>query len=157
MKAIQIYQSITERITNAKDLSLLFFRLVLAYGFYGPAMMKWGNINSVAEWFGSMGIPMPTLNVYMAASTEIAGVVLLTLGLATRIISIPLIITMVVAIATVHLGNGFESGNNGFEIPLYYILMLFALLVNGAGKISLDNVISRRLKWMQESSLSSAS
>ena len=54
-------------------------------------------------------------------------------------------ITMVVAIATVHFGNGFEAGDNGFEIPLYYLLMLFALLVNGAGKMSLDHLISRRI------------
>ena len=53
---------------------------------------------------------------------------------------------MLVAIVTVHLGNGFEAGSNGFEIPLYYLLMLFALLINGAGKISLDNLIIRNLE-----------
>lgn len=109
-------------------------------------MMKWGNINGIAEWFGSMGIPMPTLNAYLAASTEMAAVILLPLGLATRFISIPLMVTMLVAIVTVHLGNGFEAGNNGFEIPFYYLLMLFALLVNGGGKISLDFLISKKLK-----------
>ena len=146
MKIIQLYQSATQWLTSLKDIPLLFFRLILAYGFYMPAMMKWGNISGIAEWFGSLGIPFPTLNAYLAASTEMAAVILLPLGLATRIISIPLIITMIVAIVTVHLGNGFEAGNNGFEIPFYYMLMLFALLVNGAGKISLDNLISRRLK-----------
>ena len=145
-KIIQIYQSTTQWLTNLKDIPLLLFRLILAYGFYMPAMMKWGNISGIAEWFGSMGIPLPTLNAYLAASTEMAAVILLPLGLATRFISIPLMITMVVAIVTVHLGNGFEAGNNGFEIPFYYLLMLFALLVNGAGKISLDNLISKRLK-----------
>ena len=146
MKTCNWYQKLTQKLSNLKDLPLLFFRLILAYGFYTPAMMKWGNISGIAEWFGSIGIPFPTLNAYMAASTEIAAVFLLPIGLATRIISIPLIITMVVAIVTVHGGNGFEAGNNGFEIPLYYILMLFALLVNGAGKISLDNIISRKLR-----------
>jgi len=71
-----------------KSLSLLFARVLVAYGFYEPAMMKWQDMKSVAEWFGSMGIPFPTLNAYMAASTEILGVVLLTLGLFTRLISI---------------------------------------------------------------------
>lgn len=145
MKIIEMYRKITEKIDNLQDIPLLFFRLILAYGFYGPAMMKWGNIQGIAEWFGSMGIPMPTLNAYMAASTEMAAVILLPLGLATRIISIPLMVTMVVAIVTVHLGNGFEAGNNGFEIPLYYMLMLFALLINGGGRISLDNLISKKL------------
>ena len=145
MKAIEIYNDLTKKVLNLKDLSLLFFRLVLAYGFYGPATTKWNNISGVAEWFGSMGIPLPGLNAYMAATTEMAGVFLLVLGLGTRLISIPLIITMIVAIMTVHLGNGFEASNNGFEIPLYYMLMLFALLVNGAGKYSFDYFLGRRL------------
>jgi putative oxidoreductase len=112
----------------------------LAYGFFNPAMMKLKDINSIAEWFGSMGIPMPTLNAYLATGTEIFGVILLTLGLFSRIISIPLIITMIVAIVTVHGENGFDAGNNGFEIPLYYMIMLFTLLVYGSGKISLDHL-----------------
>jgi len=146
MKIIQLIQRITDKINGLRDISLVFFRLILAYGFYGPAMMKWGNLSGIADWFAGMGIPFPTLNAYLAASTEMAAVVLLPLGLFTRIISIPLMITMVVAIATVHFGNGFEAGDNGFEIPLYYLLMLFALLVNGAGKMSLDHLISRRIE-----------
>ncbi len=124
-----------------KSLSLLIARLLVAYGFYEPAMMKWQDMNSVAEWFGSMGIPFPTLNAYMAASTEITGVVLLTLGLFTRFISIPLIVIMIVAIVTVHIGNGFSAGNNGFEIPLYYMSFLLIFFSHGAGKFSLDRLI----------------
>ena len=146
MKIIQLYQNVTERLNSLKDIPLLLFRLILAYGFFMPAMMKWGDIGAIAGWFENMGIPMPALNAYLAASTEMAAVILLPLGLATRLISIPLIITMLVAIVIVHLGNGFEAGSNGFEIPLYYLLMLFALLINGAGKISLDNLIRKRMK-----------
>lgn len=146
MNVLAIYQKATDRISVLKDLPALFFRLILAYGFYNPALMKWGNIDGIAEWFGGMGIPFPTLNAYLAASTEMAAVILLPLGLATRFISIPLIITMIVAIVTVHLSNGFEAGNNGFEIPLYYMLMLFALVVQGGGKISLDHIIAKRMK-----------
>ncbi len=126
-----------------QDFSLLFLRLILAYGFYDPATMKWSDIDAVAEWFGSMGYPLPTLQAYMAASTEALGVLLLTLGLATRLISIPLIIVMIVAIVTVHLPHGFSSGDNGFEIPLYYILMLFVLIAHGAGKFSIDYLIKK--------------
>lgn len=144
-KIVKLYSSAIEIIKRAKDLPLLFMRLVLAYGFYSTASMKWQNISRVAEWFGSLGIPLPALNAYLAASTEVAGVILLTLGLATRIISIPLIITMLVAIVTVHLNNGFEAGNNGFEIPLYYLIMLFALLIYGPGRLSVDNILSKKL------------
>ena len=131
-------------LEKLQSVSLLFLRLTLAYGFYGPASMKWSDISSVAEWFGSMGYPLPTLQAYLAASTEGLGVLLLTLGLATRLISIPLIIVMIVAIVTVHLPNGFSSGDNGFEIPLYYMLMLFVLVTHGAGKFSIDNLLAKK-------------
>lgn len=126
-----------------QSVSLLFLRLILAYGFYEPAKTKWSDIHAVAEWFGSMGFPLPTLQAYLAASTEALGVLLLTLGFATRLISIPLIVVMIVAIVTVHLPHGFSSGDNGFEIPLYYMLMLFVLLTHGAGKFSVDQLIRK--------------
>jgi putative oxidoreductase len=133
-----ICKTVEPMLEKLKNFSLLFVRLILAYGFLGPATMKWSDISAVAAWFGSMGYPLPTLQAYLAATTEATGVVLLTLGLFTRLISIPLMVVMVVAIVTVHLPHGFESGNNGFEIPLYYFIMLFVLLSHGAGKFSLD-------------------
>ena len=131
-------------IQRLADLPPFIFRLILAYGFYEPAMTKWKNLGGVAEWFGQMGIPFPTLNAYMAASTEAIGVALLTLGLATRFISIPLMVVMVVAVVTVHWSNGFACGKNGFEVPFYYFFMLFSLLVTGAGRISVDAYLKRR-------------
>lgn len=142
---IEKYKSVVKQLSKLKDIHLLVVRLILAYGFYNPAIMKWQNINSIADWFGEMGIPLPKLNAYMAASTEMAGVVLLTLGLASRIISIPLIFVMIVAIVTVHIGNGFEAGNNGFEIPVYYILFLFTILIYGSGKFSLDHILTSKM------------
>lgn len=141
MKCTQIYMEFSRLSEYGKSLSLLFARLTVAYGFYEPAMMKWGGIENVASWFGNMGIPFPTLNAYMAASTEALGVVLLTLGFMTRFIAIPLIIVMLVAIFMVHLAHGFSAGDNGFEIPLYYMLFLFIFLTNGAGRFSLDRLI----------------
>ncbi|NBC83683.1 MAG: DoxX family membrane protein [Bacteroidetes bacterium] len=144
MKAIEFYEKSRDKLNQLKDIPLLFVRLILAYGFYEPTKMKWSNIAGIAEWFGSMNYPFPLLNAYLAATTEALGVVLLLLGLGTRIISIPLMITMLVAIFTVHLGNGFAAGDNGFEIPLYYLLMLLVLLTQGAGKISVDALIDRK-------------
>ncbi len=142
-----IVNKIFDRLENngiLKNVLLLFMRLILAYGFYTPAINKWQNMEGIVEWFTELGIPLPGVNAYLSATTEITGVVLLTLGLATRIISIPLILVMLVAIATVHLPNGFEAGNNGFEIPLYYILLLLTLINFGPGKFSLDNFLSKK-------------
>lgn len=126
------------------SLILFSLRITLAYGFYKPAIMKWNDINAIARWFDSMGYPLPLLNAYLAGITELAGVILLALGLGVRIISVPLIIVMLVAIFTVHIGNGFEAGDNGFEIPLYYLLMLFSLVVFGGGKYSLAYFFTKK-------------
>jgi len=135
------HKFIKDILTHFQSASLLLARLVVAYGFYEPAMSKWKDIDGIATWFGSMGIPFPTLNAYMAASTEVLGVVLLTLGLFTRLISVPLMVVMVVAITTVHLAHGYSAGDNGFEIPLYYMLFLFIFTSHGAGNYSLDHLI----------------
>ena len=136
-----IYARTKNILSNGQNISLLFARLGVAYGFYEPAMQKWSDISSVASWFSSIGIPLPTLNAYMAASTELLGVVLLVLGLFTRLISVPLMFVMIVAIMTVHLSHGFAAGDNGFEIPLYYMLFLALFASYGAGKISLDHLL----------------
>jgi putative oxidoreductase len=140
---MKMLNNIINYLKKLKDLPPLLFRIVLAYGFYGTAMMKLKNFNGIVEWFSGMGMPLPKLNAFLATGTETAGFVLIFLGLATRLISIPLMVVMIVAITTVHLGNGFEAGNNGFEIPIYYLLMLFSLLITGPGKISLDALITK--------------
>ena len=135
------YHELVKLFNRLRSVALLMARLAIAYGFYEPAMMKWSNMSGTIDWFASIGIPFQTLNAYMAATTEITGVVLLTLGLFTRLISIPMIVVMIVAIVTVHLPHGFSAGDNGFEIPLYYILFLLIFISHGAGKVSLDYLI----------------
>jgi len=149
MKVLELYYKGVKNLEKLKDIPLLLIRLVLAYGFYVPAKMKWSDINSIIDWFKTLHVPAPALNAYMAATTEAAGVVLLVLGLGTRIISIPLTVVMLVAIKTVHWNNGFDAGENGFEIPLYYLIMLLLLLIYGPGRISLDNLIGRKAQDSQ--------
>jgi len=144
---LQIIHDLSKNILqNFQSISLFLARLAVAYGFYDPAIKKWQDIDGIATWFGSMGIPFPTLNAYMAASTEALGVVLLTIGLFTRLISVPLMVVMVVAIMTVHLAHGFSAGDNGFEIPLYYMLFLFIFASHGAGKFSVDYFLFEKEK-----------
>lgn len=139
-----LYKKYVEGAGKLHNVQLLLFRIILVIGFYQPAMMKVKNLEGVAEWFGSMSYPFPMVSAILAMTTEVLGIVLLTLGLGTRIIAVPMIFVMLVAIFTTHISNGFAAGDNGFEIPLYYILMLFALVVNGSGKYSIDYLLERR-------------
>lgn len=138
----QLYHQYLKATDKLRDVPLLLIRLILVVGFYEPALMKVKNLQGVAEWFGSMNYPLPFVSALLAMLVEVTGIVLLVVGLGTRIIAIPLMVVMLVAIFTVHI-HGFSAGNNGFEIPLYYILMLFLLMVYGAGKISLDHLIQK--------------
>jgi putative oxidoreductase len=138
MRLKDSYLEFTVLTNFFRSFSLLFVRLALAYGFYTPALLKWSNFDSTVEWFVTLGIPFATLSAFIAASVETIAILLLFLGLFTRFISIPLMVIMLVAIALVHLTNGFSVVNNGFEIPLYYFLFLSILVTQGAGKFSLD-------------------
>jgi putative oxidoreductase len=141
-----LYRKFVQGMEKLHDLTLFLFRIILAIGFYSPAMMKVKNLEGVAEWFGSMSYPFPMVSAILAMTTEVLGIILLTLGFGTRIIALPLMFVMVVAIFTTHISNGFAAGDNGFEIPLYYLLMLFALVVYGSGKFSLDYLLGRKSK-----------
>lgn len=140
--AYRVARSILDKLT---DLPLLLLRLTLAYGFYGPAMNKVEHFEGTIKFFDNLGIPFPTLNAYMATGTELAGVAAMALGLGTRVMSVPMMVIMLVAIKTVHFDNGFSAGDNGFEIPLYYLLMLFTLLVFGPGRASVDHLLKRKI------------
>jgi uncharacterized membrane protein YphA (DoxX/SURF4 family) len=97
--------------TRAVDfLGPLALRLYLAPIFWMAGTKKFASFDDTAEWFGNpdwgLGLPFPELMAFLAASTETLGAVLLVIGLAVRWISLPLMITMVVAAVTVHWQSG---------------------------------------------------
>lgn len=130
---------------KTEDWALLAMRLTLAYGFYDPAVGKFSDISGKAEWFASMHYPLPTLSVLLVGALEFVGFFLLMLGFFTRYISIPLMFIMLLAILTVHLGNGFSAAGGGFEVPLYYLVMLFVLFSKGPGRYSIDEAIVNKV------------
>lgn len=92
---------------------LLALRLYLAPVFWVAGMNKLSDIDSVAAWFGNsewgLGLPFPELLAWLATLTEVGAAILLVVGLAVRWISIPLIVTMLVAIFAVHWSNGWQA------------------------------------------------
>jgi len=139
-----VIKFINEAADRTGDWALLAMRLILALGFYHPAVTKFKNIYDTTEWFASMNFPLPKLSVLLVGATEFVGFFLLMLGFLTRYISIPLMFIMLIAITVVHMGNGYAAADNGFEIPLYYLVMLFVLFGNGPGKFSIDEAVSTK-------------
>lgn len=88
----------------------LLLRLYLAPIFWMAGMNKATSFESTVEWFGDsdwgLGLPMPGVLALLATAAELGGAILLALGLGVRFISIPLMVTMLVAVFSVHWGNG---------------------------------------------------
>lgn len=91
----------------------LLLRLYLVPVFWMAGMHKLADIEATAAWFGNpdwgLGLPFPELLAWAAALTETGGAVLLLLGLAVRWVSLPLIVTMLVAIFAVHWPYGWQA------------------------------------------------
>jgi putative oxidoreductase len=128
-------------LSYPKNLIFVILRLVLAYGFASPVLLKINYLQETIVWFESMSIPLPKLATYLVSGIESIGIVLLILGLFTRYISILLSCVMLGAIFFVHAPNGFSVADNGIEIPFYYLLFLIIFATHGAGKYSLDRVL----------------
>ena len=89
---------------------LLLIRLYLAPVMVQAGWQKLANFDSTVQWFGDaefgLGLPFPYLLAILASLAEFIGGLLLVPGLAVRWVSIPLLITMIVAMVTVHAENG---------------------------------------------------
>ena len=108
-----LYQLHNSLINSSSNLASLALRFYLAPIFWMAGMSKLNSFESTVAWFGNsdwgLGLPFPFLMASLATAAELIGAVLLTLGLLTRLISIPLIITMLVAILSVHWDNGWQA------------------------------------------------
>jgi len=136
------------------SLALLVLRLVMGWifiyagagklfgAFGGPGM---NGDTGFVHMIESQHLPvLPGVAwAWMAALGEFAGGILVMIGLLTRLAAVPLIITMVVAIATFTGSKGF--GSYGYNLIL--IAVGVALILSGAGLISIDAILFRRGLW----------
>ncbi len=105
-----LYGRFTSSLTPFEGIGPLLLRLYLAPIMIQAGWMKLANFESTAQWFGNpdwgLGMPFPYLMTALAACAEFFGGIALVVGLATRLVAIPLAITMLVAALTVHWDNG---------------------------------------------------
>src|ERR1700739_1660879 len=92
---------------------LLVLRLYFFWQLFLIGKGKLANIEKVSEFFGSLGIPLPTLNAYFIGSLECFGSLLLILGFASRPLSLLIAVSMIVAYFTAD----FEALSNMLSDP----------------------------------------
>jgi putative oxidoreductase len=97
------------------------------------------GVAGTAGFFAQIGIPLAAVAAPLVIGLEFLGGIALVLGLFTRWIALPLAVTMVVAIVTVHLSAGFFLPN-GYEFALIMLAGTLTLALQGSGALALDNV-----------------
>lgn len=123
------------------DVALTVLRVVVGVIFIVHGAMKLTDIAGTASGFESMGIPIPTVAVYLAILGEFFGGIGLALGLLTPLAALGPLCVMIFAIAYVHVGHGLLASNNGWEYPLILLLVSLVFVVKGGGPYSLDALI----------------
>jgi putative oxidoreductase len=127
---------------------LLVMRLYWGWQFFQTGKGKLMNLEKVTGFFESLNIPHPHLNAIMAGCTECFGGLCLLLGLGSRVLTIPLIVTMCVAYMTADPDRvkAIFSDPDKFVTADEFLFMLTAIivLIFGPGKFSLDWLIGKK-------------
>lgn len=128
------------RSASSVDLALLIARvgigaLMLVHGISKIPMLD----QSPIQFYDFMGVG-DELSLYLALFAEIGCSIFVILGCATRLVVIPLIITMLVAVFVIHAADPFVKQ----EMGLHYLLIYVMLFLTGAGRYSIDYLISKR-------------
>ncbi len=159
-----LWENITSRLNSAGQwIPSLFIRLILFWEFYEAGTQKLNGEN----WFSSIqsNFPFPFNHIpadvswFLAAWGETIFAILLLLGLFTRFAAVSLLVITAVATAAVHwpesysslgqLWEGYAISNKGagnFKLPLLFVILLLPLIFSGAGKFSLDHVLTHLMK-----------
>ena len=121
----------------------LLARVTVGWVFATTGWGKLHNIEKIVDYFRDLGIPHPELQAPFAAGNELVCGVLILVGLATRIASIPLIIVMLVAIRTAQWENVDSPAALLGLVEWAYVALFAWLAISGPGPISLDYLIGR--------------
>jgi putative oxidoreductase len=140
-------------LTRAQWVPQLLVRLFVGYFFLETGWGKIHNLEGMTERFADWGIPAPAFNAALSGWTEFIGGALIVLGLFTRLVSIPMVINMVVALLSVKLKK--VGGLDDFvelDEPLYALSFLW-LFFSGPGLVSIDHLLDRVLRRKYQAEL----
>ena len=102
------------------------------------------GLDGTGQWMDSVGIHPGHLMALLAGSAEFFGGLALLFGLLVRPAAAVVAFTMLVAIFSVHISKGLFMANNGYEYALALLAVTVALLMSGAGRLSVDEALATR-------------
>lgn len=111
------------------------------FGWFG------GNgLAGTAQWLSSIGMEPGYLMAILAGGAEFFGGLALVLGVLTRPAALAAAFTMLVAIFSVHIGNGLFADDGGYEYALTLMMASLALMIQGGGSFSIDKILSGKVE-----------
>lgn len=128
-----------------RDLALLLARLGLGAIFlaHGWQKLVTNGVESTADFFGSAGVPLPSLSAWAATLIELVGGGALVLGVLVPVAGVLLAGNMLGAFTFVHAGNGLFVTEGGYELVLALGVSCLLLAAVGAGRFSIDHLVQR--------------
>jgi len=158
IKKCLLFQLCSKKMSRYFSYASLILRFITGTGFI---VHGWAKLNRGTAGFEKMllqlHVPFPYLMGNVVPYIELLGGIAILVGFFIKIVSIPLIATMLVAMFTIHIHYGFSSikttglnadgsvfGPPGYEINLLYVAILLSFIITGAGKFSVDEIFTKR-------------
>lgn len=141
---------IKKTLSSRAGYGMILLRIVIGIIFMAHGSQKLfgmfggGGLSGTAMFLESLGISSGFFMAILVGSTEFFGGLALILGLLVRPAAFALFIAMLVAIFSVHINNGLFMSNNGYEYPLSLLVISLMILIDGAGRLSLDNYLVKK-------------
>lgn len=121
----------------------IFLRLLIGvFIVYGVQDNVFGyeHMKEFAVFLQQRNVPFPLFSAFLSAYTQFVCGIMILLGAWIRLASIPFIINFIAAVVITHLGDTFRA----MFPALMMIAAGFFFLFNGAGKLSVDEMLERR-------------
>jgi putative oxidoreductase len=141
----EVRAKVVKAIDGVRWLAPLLGRFAIGMVFLSTGWGKVHHIPMVTSFFESLGIPAPGLNAVVVAYSELICGSLLVLGLLTRLATVPLIVSMCVAILTAKRAEVHTIFDLvGFD-EFTYLSVLLMLAIIGPGTASVDHLLVNKL------------
>ena len=102
-----------------------------------------GGIEGTTKFFASVGLEPALILAWYVGLLELVGGVCVAFGFLTRFMSAQLVGLLAVATFYIHLPSGFLWVKGGFEYPLFWMVIMIAITIQGGGKLSADNLMAK--------------
>jgi putative oxidoreductase len=139
---------LAEQVPVANDISLLVLRAIVGIIFvvHGAGDIFEAGVSSNVENYREAGIPLPALSAPFAAYVQFLGGLALIAGLASRLVSLGMVVVMAGALVFVHAGEQIPIGQDGSGSGFALIMgaASLAIVLAGPGRFSLDYLIATR-------------